>query len=79
MGGFLNGVKQTIMRCDLLACSPTLRVRGEPAYESILGGFMSIAIMGFFIVVFFTSFLEVLNRVDISATMSSNDQIESEN
>jgi hypothetical protein len=48
MGGLCNGIKQTIMRCDLLACAPTLRVRGEPAYESVLGGFLSIVIMTLF-------------------------------
>ncbi len=79
MGGIINGTKQTILRCDLLACAPTLRVRGEPAYESILGGFLSIAIMSFFIVIFFQSFVEVLNKVDISASMNSNDQTESTN
>ena len=77
MGGAINGMKQAILRCDLLACSPTLRVRGEPAYESILGGLLSITIMSFFIVIFFQSFLEVLDRVDISAQMSSTDQTES--
>lgn len=33
--------------------------------------------MSFFIVIFFQSFMEVLNRVDISAQMSSTDQTES--
>jgi len=79
MGGICTGLKQTIMRCDLLACAPTLRVKGEPAYESVLGGFLSFVIMSLFIAIFFTSFLEVLNRVDISATMSSSDKTESTN
>jgi len=79
MGGLCNGIKQTIMRCDLLACAPTLRVRGEPAYESVLGGFLSIVIMTLFIVIFSTSFMTVLDKVDISATMSSTDQTESTN
>ena len=35
--------------------------------------------MSFFIVIFFQSFITVLDRVDISAQMSSTDQTESTN
>jgi len=55
--GFLNGLKATVLRCDLLSCTPSLRVRGEPAYESIFGGFLSIIIMVSFVSIFATQFL----------------------
>ena len=73
----LNGAKQSIMRCDLLACAPTLRVRGEPAYESVFGGFLSICVMGFFTAIAVINLIDVFEKIDISATMTSSDNTDS--
>lgn len=73
----VNGFRQSILRCDLLASTPTLRVRGEPAYESVLGGVLSFIIMGGFIAIFFYRFVDILNRVDITSSMSSTDNTDS--
>ena len=73
----LNGAKQTIMRCDLLACAPTLRVRGEPAYESIFGGVLSILVMGFFGAIAVINLIDVFEKVEISSTMTSTDNTDS--
>ncbi len=64
MGSF---IKTSILRADLFAAQPSNRVRGEPVFETLFGGILSILLMGSFIGVFFQSILNVLNKVEITA------------
>jgi hypothetical protein len=61
------------LRFDLLAVPANLRVRGQPVYESLVGGILSFVIMFLFIVIFWASFNDVVNKVDISYTQTVAD------
>ncbi len=73
--GIYQGIKDFLKRCDLLACTPTLRVRGSAAYQSVFGGFVSIAVMSFFIYLFILKIIEVVENVNISSDLTQADKI----
>ena len=58
-----------ILRADLFAATPTLRYGGEPAYETMVGGCVSLIMVIGFALIFYSSFLNVLNKVNVIATV----------
>lgn len=66
-GCFKKTAKAFVLRSDLFAADTTLRYNGEPAYETLCGGVFSIMLVIFFIVVFATSFIDILNKVVINS------------
>lgn len=67
--GLKEFFKSFILRADLFAAPATLRYGNEPVYETICGGILSTLLMIFFVAVFATSFLNVLSKVEIQATI----------
>jgi hypothetical protein len=61
-------LKNFILRSDVFASQPILRYSGEPAYETICGGCLSIIIMLAFIAIFAGSFINVLTKVNIESS-----------
>jgi hypothetical protein len=60
-------IKNAILRCDLLRSNANLRYQGEPAYESIFGGVISIIIAGFFFIVFIVSIQQLISLQNITS------------
>ena len=69
---FKKGFKAFILRSDLFAAAATLRYKGEPAYETLCGGIFSIILVIFFVVVFASQFIEILNKLEIEAKTEVN-------
>lgn len=63
-----NVVKNFALRSDMFAAPATLRFGGQTSYESVFGGVLSLAIVIAFAVIFYSSFLDVINKVVITAT-----------
>ncbi len=63
-------IKNFILRMDLFAAQPTLRYNGEGSYETVYGGCLSLLMMIGFAVIFYQSFYEVLNKVNISSSLN---------
>ena len=61
-------LKNFTLRSDLFAAPATLRYSGEPAYESYCGGILSISLVIAFAAIFYSSFVNVLTKVIISAS-----------
>ena len=68
--GLRDFIRNTIWRMDLLCAPNILRVRGEPDYETICGGIFSLLIMASFIAIFATSLIDVLNKIEITYSVS---------
>lgn len=69
--GLLTKFKDIVLRCDLFAANPTLRVRGEPAYENAICGVISLVLIGAFIGIFAGQVLSVLQKTHISASTNT--------
>lgn len=65
-----NIARSFILRSDMFAAQPTLRFNGESSYETICGGCVSFIMVVGFIAIFSKSFVEVINKVNISATLN---------
>ena len=65
--GFVSFLKNSILRADLFAAPPIFRYKGEPAYETFFGGCLSILLIIGFASIFATSFLNILNKVNVEA------------
>lgn len=65
---FKNIARSFVLRADMFAASASLRFNGETVYETIFGGLLSLAIVIAFAIVFYSSFLDVINKVVITAT-----------
>ena len=64
-------VKGKIKRIDLFSSSANLRVNGEPEYESVCGGLLSLIVIAVFISIFAGQILSVINKEKIVAQSSS--------
>lgn len=62
-----NILKNFTLRSDMFSASATFRYQGQTSYESLFGGVLSIAIVIAFAVIFYSSFVDVLNKVVITA------------
>ena len=58
----LTNIRNFILRFDLFAASPTLRVRGEAAYETFWCGIFSLVLIGIFAGIFAGQILDVLQK-----------------
>lgn len=58
-------LRNMVLRFDLLAASPTMRVRGEAAYETIWCGLLSLVMIGIFCGIFAGEVLDVLQKAEI--------------
>lgn len=65
-----NICKNFVLRSDLFAAAPTLRMHGEPSYETTFGGCLSILLVCAFAAIFSTSFIEVLQKVNVTASLN---------
>ena len=68
MGCCRNFLRNFVLRSDMFAAAPTMRYNGESSFESLCGGFLSIFLVIGFMAIFATSFIEVLTKVNISAS-----------
>ena len=59
-----------VLRSDMFAAQSTLRYAGQSSYETIFGGILSIIMVLAFMVIFSTTFYDVLTKINVS---SSND------
>lgn len=64
-------IKNFILRSDMFAASPSLRIHGQPSYETYFGGCFSIMLVIAFAAIFGTAFIEVLNKVNVTATLDT--------
>eukprot|EP00919_Chromeraceae_sp_WS-2016_P018303 GHVR01043527.1.p1 GENE.GHVR01043527.1~~GHVR01043527.1.p1 ORF type:complete len:115 (-),score=4.17 GHVR01043527.1:4303-4647(-) len=76
--GLLKGIQNVILRMDLLSAKPTMRVRGESSYESYCGGCLSLILIITFVTIFAGSFINVIKKVEVIATLENNDNPDSE-
>ena len=63
-----NFFKNFTLRSDLFAAPATLRYSGEASYESYCGGILSISLVIAFAIIFYSSFVDVLTKVVITAS-----------
>ena len=75
--GFLLNIRNFILRFDLFAATPTLRVRGESAYETFWCGIFSLFMIGAFAGIFAGQILNVLEKADIEAITNQGDDPDS--
>ena len=57
------------LRSDLFAANPNLRYKGGSAYETVVGGCLSIILVLLFIFIFYNSFVNVLYKVNVLSTV----------
>ena len=69
MGCFKNFFKGLTLRSDMFAAPPTLRINGQPSYETYFGGCLSILLVILFMAVFSTSFIDVINKINVTASL----------
>ena len=62
-------IREFTLRSDMFAAAPTLRFNGQSSYETLFGGCFSILLVIGFAVIFGTSFIDVLNKVNISSVL----------
>ena len=48
----MNFLKNSVLRADLLGAPTNLRSKGQPFYESVFGGIISIITFLFFVIIF---------------------------
>lgn len=65
-----NFIKSFILRSDMFAAQPTLRFNGESSYETLFGGCLSILLVIGFVGIFSTSFIKVLEKVNVTASLN---------
>ena len=58
-----------VLKSDLFAATPTLRYKGGSAYETVVGGCLSIILVICFILIFYNSFINVLYKVNVLSTV----------
>jgi hypothetical protein len=68
--GIKDFFKGFILRMDMLSAQPILRANGESSFETYCGGTLSIIIMIAFSVIFYSSFLSVIGKLEISYTQT---------
>lgn len=76
--GLKDFFRNTVMRMDLLSASPSLRVRQQPQYETVLGGFISFSIMCFFGYILYSQFVDMFSKLDISYSQGLQDDLDSD-
>lgn len=76
--GLKDLCRNTILRMDMLCAPNILRVRGEPDYETMCGGIFSLVIMAAFGAIFYSSLMNVLNKMEINYHTSFADDTTSE-
>ena len=62
---------------DLLCTSPSFRTRGQSNYETTFGGILSLIVMVGFGVIFYSSFIKVINQVNITFSTGTSDDVTS--
>ena len=70
----LTNIRNFILRFDLFAANPTLRVRGESSYETFWCGIVSLIMIGAFAGIFAGEVLNVLNKTEIQAVVNQDVQ-----
>lgn len=73
--GIKDLFENSIMRMDLLSAAPTFRTRKQPAYETILGGLLSIMVLGAFYYFLYLQMSDMLNRLTISYNSGLTDNV----
>lgn len=76
--GLLTLLRDTILRMDLISCSPTFRVRKEPNYETIFGGLLSLVTMiaaGYFM---YLQFVDMFTYQQITYSQGISDDVDSD-
>lgn len=63
--------KAFILRSDLFSASTSLRYKGVSSYETIGGGVFSIILVVFFIAIFATKFIDLMNKVEVEADVET--------
>ena len=66
----LENLRNFILRMDLFAAQPILRTRGEAAFETISCGCFSLILILTFVGIFASSFVNILEKVDITASVN---------
>jgi hypothetical protein len=67
----IEALKGIIYKLDLLNSGSLLRIKGEPEHRTLIGGFISIALMIALMVAFSSKIIDTLNKVIITS-MTSN-------
>ena len=62
-------LREFVLRSDMFAASTTLRYKGQSSYETLFGGCFSILLVIGFGIIFYTSFYEVLTKVNITSSL----------
>lgn len=68
---FLKVFKQLILKFDLMSSSSFLRVRGEAEHTTLLGGFISIALMVALLAIFYNKIIDTFDKIIISSTSTT--------
>lgn len=68
----LEGLKQVIYKSDLLSSGTLLRVKGQPQFQTLLGGFISISLMVMLAAAFYSKIIDTFNKVLIISTSKSD-------
>ena len=74
--GILDKLKVVVYRADLFSSNTTLRMRGEPNYESICGGMVSLIIIIAFGSIFFGTFIEVITKATVNSKTQSSENLD---
>jgi hypothetical protein len=75
---FLETFRKTLRKMDLLSTPATFRIRKEPQYETVFGGFLSFAIMCLFGYLLYSQFSDMLNNLNITYSQGMADNISSD-
>jgi hypothetical protein len=70
--GLLSGVKSFLYKVDLLDSGSLLRVKGEPEFKTLLGGFLSITMMLVLIAAFYNKIIDTFDKVIIFSSSSTD-------
>ena len=73
--GLKDLFENSILRMDLLSAAPTFRTRKQPAYETILGGLLSIMVLGAFYYFLYLQMSDMFNRLTISYNTGLTDNV----
>lgn len=67
-----SGVKSFLYKVDLLDSGSLLRVKGEPEFKTLLGGFLSITMILVLVAAFYNKIIDTFDKVIIFSSSSTD-------
>ena len=64
-----NFIQNFILKADLFAATATLRYSGGSSYETYVGGCVSLLMVIGFALIFYSSFIDVLTKVNVISSI----------